>query len=186
MLYSISLLPILYIVVCISWCHIPILPLVLPSPHQFVFCICESVSVLLYSFLYVPHIRDNTVFLFLCLIYFTMYDSFQVHTCRCKCQNFYSFLWLSSIPFLHTIEYYIYLVLCGWQYSEAVQSISSIATLPAFEFLISFLTSSVTVNNTSSCFTFIVQSACGNSACSMAVYLTSRKCSINISYCDDL
>ena len=69
-----------------SYLVIPRFPLPTGN-HQFVLYICESVSVLLYSFIRfissIPHISDNRVFVFLCLTYFTKHNALQVHPHCC-------------------------------------------------------------------------------------------------------
>ena len=93
-------------IVCTSHSSVAIFPLPSLSPtgnYQFILCISQSASFLLYSLVccifQVPHVNDimQLVFVFLCLIYFTQHNVLQIHLCCCKWQNFSIFLWLSSM-----------------------------------------------------------------------------------------
>ena len=91
-----SVLFILHLVVCTSWCPSPSCPPPsLPTGNHFIVLrICESVPVLLCSCVY---FLDSTykwkliVFVFLYLTYFTDHNTLQVHLCCCKRQNFILF-----------------------------------------------------------------------------------------------
>ena len=82
--------------------------------HKFVFCICESVSLWVFfciacTFISIILLDSTykwyyTVFVFLCLIYFTKHSIFQVHPC---CYKFCYFLWLSNSTLFYVIHIFI-------------------------------------------------------------------------------
>ena len=41
---------------------------------------------------------SNTIFIFLCQTYFTLYDKLKVHQCCCQWHYFILFLWVTNIP----------------------------------------------------------------------------------------
>ena len=64
--------------------HRPICPL--PTP-----CLWQPPICSLYlqgGFFKIPHIRDHTVFVFLCLTYFTYHTAIKVQPRCCECQSF--------------------------------------------------------------------------------------------------
>ena len=119
-------LSVLYIKVCIST---PYSILTLPTPlsslaSTSLFSI--SVSLFLFCYMYFSFLLldsaykwQHTVFVFICLTYFTKHNTLYVHLHGCKWQSvilFILFLWLSNIPF------HVYKGICIYSESHLVVS----------------------------------------------------------------